>query len=205
METMADGGTKHEGFPKEKRGDGVREVGLGGKGRRGEERGGGSEESGRTRAGWRLWNRGSMCRPRVQRVASACALTSSRSLSLSHLLSVSFLLFAFTRGLLIRRERGDNSSPSLSLDDARFPPRVVPHRLTPSTVLMPSPERGHAVVPFPTASDVANGTRSDVGPRRGLFPSRSATRIPSPPFVGGALAESLFFSRCRFVRNVRNV
>lgn len=130
---------------------GVREVGLGGKGRRGEERGGGSEESGRTRAGWRLWNRGSMCRPRVQRVASACALTSSRSLSLSHLLPVSFLLFAFTRGLLIRRERGDNSSPSLSLDDARFPPRVVPHRLTPSTVLMPSPERGHAVVPFPTA------------------------------------------------------
>lgn len=63
--------------------------GLGGRGRRGEERGGGREEGGGTRAGWRLWNRGSMCRPRVQRVASACALTSSRSLSLPLFLTLS--------------------------------------------------------------------------------------------------------------------
>lgn len=113
METMADGGTKHEGLPKEKRGWGKR-GGLGGRGRRGEERGVGIEESGGTRAEWRLWNRGSMCRPRVQRVASACALTSSRSLSL-------FPPFCVYPEPLIRRERGDNSSPSLSLDDARFP------------------------------------------------------------------------------------
>lgn len=51
METMADGGTKHEGFPEgEARGWGEG-GGLGGRGRRGEERGVGREESGGTRAG----------------------------------------------------------------------------------------------------------------------------------------------------------
>jgi len=86
----------------------------------------------------REWNRGSMCRPRVQRVASACALTSSLSRSL--FLSLSFsrprslslalsvfpslvlLCSACSSGSLIRRVRGDNSSPSLSLDDSLDPP-----------------------------------------------------------------------------------
>lgn len=78
--------------------------GLGGRGRRGEERGVGREECGGRRAGWRLWNRGSMCRPRVQRVASACALTSSRSLSppLSLSLSSSLRLFRVPDSLGVR-------------------------------------------------------------------------------------------------------
>lgn len=95
VETTADGGTKHEGFPKEERKERVRgrTGGCGGKGRGGEEeKEKGVKETkedevvaaGRGEAGEveRLWNRGSMCRPRVQRVASACALTSSLFLSL---------------------------------------------------------------------------------------------------------------------------
>jgi len=84
----------------------------------------------RVAARGREWNRGSMCRPRVQRVASACALTSSLSRSLFSLslsLSLSFPLLSssvplVSSGSLIRRVRGDNSSPSLSLDDSLNPP-----------------------------------------------------------------------------------
>lgn len=140
--------------------------------KRGSKCGGWRDADGR---GWRLWNRGSMCRPRVQQVASACALTSPRSLSLARslifslFLSRSFLLFAVYLGPLIRRERGDNSSPSLSLDDARFPRTSSLTRPPPFAVLVPSPERADTLSSLSSAA--FDGKR---GPRRwssGSFPS----------------------------------
>lgn len=92
-----------------------------------------------------------MCRPRVQRVASACALTSSlsrspflflssRDLSFSLPLSCPLfvLRFACSSESLIRRERGDNSSPRLSLDGSLCPPRI-PSSLASISRLVTSP------------------------------------------------------------------
>lgn len=142
--------------------------------KRGSKCGGWRDADGR---GWRLWNRGSMCRPRVQRVASACALTSPHSLSLARslifslFLSRSFLLFAVYLGPLIRRERGDNSSPSLSLDDARFPRTSSLTRPPPFAVLVPSLERADTLSSLSFAAFDVAGKH---GPRRwssGSFPS----------------------------------
>ena len=112
--------------------------------------------------GWRLWNRGSMCRPRVQRVASACALTSSRSLSLFHFLSLPLSSSLRLSGPLIRREHGDNSSPSLSLDDAGLP-RASSLTCSPRpTSSCPPPSADTLLSLSLWCFDVVNGIRSDV-------------------------------------------
>lgn len=160
---------------------------------------------GRKRGEWRDAGRMEVVEPWID-VSPACPAGRERlrldvlSFPLSFSLSPSlFPPLCVYPGPLIRRELGDNSSLSLSLDDARFPPARRPTLSRPVRRSRTLPRtRTRGFVPFPTAFDVTNGTRSGVGRRREVFPPRH--RFPSPPFVGGAHAEDLFLSRCHFVR-----